>query len=161
MPSTRSDSADSPATVSRTRRVGSKPQQRASGRQSAREASPRILIVEDDYLAATEAEAALSDAGYEVIGPAISANEAVRIARSEQPALIVMDIRLSGKRDGVDAAREILETTGIHCIFATAHNTSEVRERAAAACPLGWLPKPYSTEALLGAIESALAKSKP
>jgi DNA-binding NarL/FixJ family response regulator len=118
----------------------------------------RILLVEDDYLAATDAEAALLDAGFEVIGPAISAEEAIELARTEMPELVIMDIRLTGPRDGIDAAREILRSTGIRSLFATAHSTSAIRNRAEETTPLGWLAKPYTPQALVDSVRAALAR---
>ncbi len=119
---------------------------------------PRILIVEDDYLVAMEAEAALVEAGFEAAGIATSAEEAVKLAKSERPTLAVMDIRLIGRRDGVDAALEIFRETGVRCIFATAHHTLETHARAAPTAPLGWLPKPYSMDDLVETIRFALAE---
>jgi len=116
----------------------------------------RILIVEDDYLVAMEAEAAVVEAGFEAAGIASSAEEAVKLAKSERPTLVVMDVRLIGKRDGVDAALEIFRETGVRCIFATAHHTSATRSRAALVAPFGWLPKPYSMADLVEMIESAV-----
>jgi two-component system, response regulator PdtaR len=118
----------------------------------------RVLIVEDDYLVAMEAEVALVEAGFEAAGIANSAEEAVRLAKSERPTLVVMDIRLIGKRDGIDAALEIFQETGVRCIFATAHHTLATRTRAAPTAPLGWLPKPYSMEDLIDTIKSAVAE---
>jgi DNA-binding response OmpR family regulator len=121
---------------------------------------PKILLVEDDYIVAMEAEHALTEAGYQIIGPASSAATAVSLAATECPALVIMDIRLSGKRDGIDAAREIFETTGIRCVFATAHTTPEIRARAESLDPLDWLAKPYSGENLVERVRAALTKFK-
>lgn len=110
---------------------------------------PRILVVEDDYLVALQAEAVLLDAGFEVVGVAASAEEAVALAARERPAVALMDIRLAGGRDGIDAAVEIFRNSGIRSIFATAHTDARTRARAAAAEPLGWLPKPYTSESLV------------
>ncbi len=118
----------------------------------------KILIVEDDYLAASEIEDVLREAGYEIAGIADSAPAAVKLARAETPTLIIMDIRLIGRVDGVDAALEIFRDTGIRCIFATAHYDASVRARAQAADPLGWLPKPYAPHALIAMVRHALAK---
>ncbi|HEY7243893.1 MAG TPA: response regulator [Xanthobacteraceae bacterium] len=117
----------------------------------------RILIVEDDFLAATDMEAVLTEAGYQVAGIAGRADEAVRLAKAESPDLIVMDIRLIGKADGVDAALEIFRETGIRCIFATAHHDARMRSRAEGAAPLGWLPKPYAPHALIAMVDRAAA----
>ena len=103
----------------------------------------RILIVEDEFLVAMQAEAALADAGYNVGGIASSAEEALEIAEAERPVLVVMDIRLAGKRDRIDAALELFSKFGIRCVFASAHQDKEARMRGEPARPLAWLPKPY------------------
>jgi DNA-binding NarL/FixJ family response regulator len=98
-------------------------------------------------------EGDLRDAGFEVVGIAHSADDAVAMAKTERPDIVLMDIRLVGKRDGVDAAREIYEATGIRSIFATAHGDPETVGRAQSAAPLGWLHKPYGRDSLLSTIE--------
>ncbi len=82
------------------------------------------------------------------------------MAASIRPALVLMDIRLAGRMDGVDAALALFRAYGIRCIFATAHNDPEVRRRAAPAEPLGWLPKPYAMPALLAAVRQGFADLK-
>jgi len=118
--------------------------------------SGRILIVEDDYLVATEIEAALADAGFDLAGVAASAEEALQLAAAQRPSLVVMDIRLAGDRDGIDAAIELFREHGIRCIFATAHYDADTRSRAVAAAPLGWLQKPYAVATLLQMVRQAL-----
>ena len=118
----------------------------------------RILIVEDDFLAAIEMETALVEAGYQIAGVANRAEDAVRLAKAETPTLAIMDIRLIGKADGVDAALEIFRETGIRCIFATAHYDAHMRSRAQPAAPLGWLPKPYAPRALVAQVKRALTE---
>jgi DNA-binding NarL/FixJ family response regulator len=121
---------------------------------------PRILIVEDDYVVGLELENALSEAGFGVVGTANSAEEAVRLAISERPILAVMDIRLAGKRDGIEAALEMFNTCGVRCIFATAHHDARTRARATKAAPLGWLPKPYQLDGLISMICAAVTELK-
>ena len=127
----------------------------------ADQARPRILIVEDEYLAAAELKDGLADAGYEVVGIARTADQALALARSEKPLLAIMDIRLVGPRDGVDAALEIFSETGVRCIFATALHDGETRRRAESAAPLGWLPKPYVVTSVLDMVRRALAELQP
>jgi DNA-binding NarL/FixJ family response regulator len=115
-----------------------------------------ILLVEDDFLVGMEVETGLQEAGYEVAGVAATADEAVALAAARRPALVVMDIRLASERDGVDAAVEIFRTLGIRSLFASAHGDAEVRARAVAARPLGWVAKPYRVETLLAAVAKAL-----
>lgn len=119
---------------------------------------PRILIVEDDYVVGLDLENGLSDAGFEIVGIATSAAEAVRLAGSKHPNLAIMDIHLSGKRDGVDAAIEMFTAYGVRSIFATAYHDDHTRRSADKAAPLGWLPKPYQLEGLISLIESAIAE---
>lgn len=118
---------------------------------------PRILLVEDDYFVALELEHELSDAGFDVVGIATTAEEAVKIAKSENPDLAIMDVRLDGQRDGVDAAIELFTAAGVRSIFTTAHGDAQTRRRAAEAHPLGWVQKPYSPDAVITLVNSVLA----
>lgn len=114
------------------------------------------MIVEDDYLIASEIEHALLEAGFEIAGVAASAAEAVEMAAARRPTLAVMDVRLTGPRDGIDIALELFGTHGIRCIFATAHLNPQARERARPAQPLAWVPKPYAMHALVAAVRRAV-----
>jgi len=114
-----------------------------------------ILIVEDEFLVGIEAEAALNEAGFEVVGIAASAENAIAMAASLRPSVVVMDIRLAGERDGVDAALELFRDYGIRCLFATAHQDETVRKRASPALPLGWLNKPYTGASLVKSVRQA------
>ena len=113
-------------------------------------------MVEDEFLIAAAVETDLTDGGFKVVAVANTADDAVRLACETRPDLIIMDIRLVGVRDGVDAALEIFAETGIRCVFATAHADAQCKAKAVAASPLGWLQKPYGREALIGAVENAL-----
>jgi CheY-like chemotaxis protein len=95
----------------------------------------KVLIVEDDHLVAIEAEYALLEAGYEVAGIAATAAEAFALARTEKPDIVVMDIRLAGDRDGIDAAIELFTDSGLRSLFASAHGDAATRSRAQAAKP--------------------------
>jgi DNA-binding NarL/FixJ family response regulator len=137
----------------------------AQGRENSRSGAsekelepPRILVVEDDFVVSLEVESALTEAGFEVVGVANSAEEAEHRASEQRPDLIVMDIRLATDRDGVDAALTIFRATGIRSIFATAHADALTKERAAAARPLAWVAKPYSMTSLVGTVKDALSE---
>ncbi len=121
---------------------------------------PRILVVEDEYLVAMMMENDLGEAGFNIVGIANSADKAVAMALTERPDLIIMDIRLIGERDGIDAAQEIFTKTAIRCLFATAHGDVQSKTRAEAASPLGWLQKPYGRAALIGAVRQAVEQLK-
>ena len=129
------------------------------GAPAPQKSIPRVLIVEDDYLVSGEMEAVLIGAGFAVVGIAASAAEAVELAISQEPHLVVMDIALEGARDGVEAALEIFNAKRIRCLFATAYHDPDTRRRAEPCSPLGWLPKPYTTEALIVAVRDALRRA--
>jgi DNA-binding NarL/FixJ family response regulator len=128
---------------------------RGGATRAAAEAA-RILIVEDEYLVALEMEGQLTEAGFEIVGIAGSAEEAVTHGAAQRHELVIMDIRLKGRRDGIDAALELFAQHGIRCVFVTAHHDAEARARAQAANPLAWLPKPYSMPSLIDVVRRAL-----
>lgn len=115
----------------------------------------QVMIVEDDFLIASEMEGALTQAGFEVTGVASSAEEALELAAKQRPTLAVVDISLRGDRDGVDAALELFAKHGIRCVFATAHHNALTRSRAEPANPLAWLAKPYAMWALVEIVQRA------
>jgi two-component system, response regulator PdtaR len=116
-----------------------------------------ILVVEDELWAALDMEWVVRKLGHEVIGPAATAEEAIRLAEAEMPDLVLMDIRLANGSDGVTAAIEIRRRFGITSLFVSAHGELATRQRAEAAEPAGFIEKPFAPETLAGAIEKALA----
>jgi CheY-like chemotaxis protein len=126
----------------------------------ARLAGQRILIVEDNHFVAHQCQQVLTGAGCEVVDIVTSADDAVRVALERRPRLVLMDIYLPGKRDGIDAAIEIFERFGIRSIFASAPMDSAAKARAETARPLAWLPKPFSDRKLLATVESAKAHTE-
>jgi two-component system, response regulator PdtaR len=133
----------------------------SAGSNKHTEPPARILVVEDDFVVAVGIERALSDARFDVAGVAASADEAVELAGSQKPSLIVMDVRLAGERDGIHAAVEIFQKLGIRSIFATAHYDPRSIERAKPAMPLSWIQKPYSMVSLVNAVRDALRELNP
>ena len=75
-------------------------------------ASVRILLVEDESIVAMDMERRLSTLGYSVIEHVLSGEDAVAKAEQEKPDLILMDIHLKGKMDGIQAAERIKSTLG-------------------------------------------------
>ena len=118
----------------------------------------RVIIAEDDFLIAMQTEQALSTAGLEVVGITITAQEVLDLARQKRPALVIMDIRLAGRHDGIDAARELFQQLNIRCIFATANDDLRTRERAQCFAPFGWLTKPYTMKSLIDSVTDALVE---
>ena len=129
-----------------------------SGRDERSAAATRVLIVEDDFLVASEAEVALIEAGFEVAAVVASAEDAIAAASKQRPDIAIVDIRLAGKGDGIDAAIALFQDYGVPCIFATAHSDAYARSRAEPAQPLGWLQKPYSMPSLVRLVRDAMDK---
>jgi DNA-binding response OmpR family regulator len=117
----------------------------------------RVLIVEDDYMVALSNEWALSDAGFEVVGTVASGEEALVAAAQARPDLVLMDIRLAGGMDGIDAALA-LRAQGIRCVFASANTDPGTVARGEAAEPLDWIRKPFADVALVAAVRKAMSR---
>lgn len=118
----------------------------------------RILIVEDEGLIARDIENMVNNAGYEVCGVASSGEESIEMANRTQPDLILMDIILRGKMDGVEAAEKIRERHNIPVIYLTAHTDENTLQRAKLTEPLGYTLKPVEHKELMTVIEMALYK---
>jgi two-component system, response regulator PdtaR len=126
------------------------------------EASPgpdqvRVLIADDASIVRLDLRQALAELGYEVCGEAANGNEAVRLAETEAPDLIVMDIKMP-ELDGIEAVRRILQKRSLPVVMLTAYGDSETISRAVEAGVFAYLVKPYRTQDLKPAIEAALAR---
>lgn len=119
-------------------------------------ATARILIVEDQHLAALDCEQELARAGFECVGIANTAAEAMLLATRQRPDLILMDVRLASRTNGIEMAKEIYDQCGIRCLFVTEQTDPDLRRDAEATRPLGWIEKPYTSTDLISAIERAL-----
>ena len=112
-----------------------------------------VLIVEDEGLIALEMMEFLTREGYRVPEPVSSGEEAVERCRGPRlPDLILMDITLAGKIDGIEAARRIREQFMVPVIILTAREDDRTVKRIRELAPEGYLVKPASREELLAAI---------
>lgn len=115
-----------------------------------------ILIVEDDPLVASYIRDVLEESGFSVIGTASSGPEALALVGEVTPALALVDIRLSGKMDGIEVAQELQRRFAIRSIFLTGMDDPETLERAKIVAPLGFLRKPFRPSQVYNALQSAL-----
>jgi CheY-like chemotaxis protein len=116
-----------------------------------------ILIVEDEGLIALHLMEILTNAGYRVLEPMASGEEALRyLEESAPPDLILMDITLDGSLDGIETALQIRKRYEIPVIFLTAHSNSLITVRAKEASPCGYIVKPVMEKDLLDHVERAL-----
>ncbi len=104
----------------------------------------RIIVVEDENIVARDLAMSLEDMGYEVTSVTGRGEEAVRRSGEERPDLVLMDIVLSGKMDGIEAADLIRTRLGIPVIYLSAHSDPMTLERAKLTEPSGYLIKPFS-----------------
>jgi PAS domain S-box-containing protein len=115
----------------------------------------RILIVEDEAIVAADLENKLNRLGYHVVGSSAHGAEAVDLTGYHLPDVILMDIRLAGPMDGIEAAEIIRSKHGLPVIFLTAHSDQTTLERARLTEPFGYILKPYDERELRTSIEMA------
>jgi PAS domain S-box-containing protein len=120
----------------------------------------RILVVEDEAIVALDIARALRARGYALVDIVNSAAAAIETARTQRPHLVLMDIRLQGESDGIEAARQIERDLGVPVIFLTAHADENTIERAKEAKPYGYLLKPFEDTELITGVELALSKHR-
>ena len=119
---------------------------------------PRILIVEDEEIVAADISEYLQQMGYLAVGQAASGEQAIGLAGELRPDLVLMDIRLEGKMDGVVAAKEIRQRFHIPSVFLSAYSEEATIQRAKLAEPFGYILKPFEGRELRATIEMALYK---
>lgn len=117
-----------------------------------------ILVVEDESLTAVDIMGILQKAGYNTIGPALSADEAIKYCEENKPLVVLMDIRLKGSADGVAAALEIHDKYDVPVVYITAHSDNDTIERVKQSDPYGYILKPFSERDLLLSVELAIHK---
>lgn len=122
--------------------------------------SEKILVFEDEGVTALHLERTLTRAGYEVAGVHESADEVENLVRSTDPDLVLMDIRLRGTADGVDAARFVHESFGIPVVIVTAHNDQATRRRIDSSGAHGIVLKPFEEREIVVAVQSALHRHR-
>ncbi len=117
-----------------------------------------ILIVEDEAIVAENLRSKIEQLGYEVAGIAANSEEAVEMALRLLPQLVLMDIRLDGRNDGIQAAEEIRARYDVPVIYLTAHSDPATLARAKLTGPFGYIIKPFEMRDLATQIELALYK---
>lgn len=117
----------------------------------------RVLIAEDEALIRLDLAEMLREEGYEVIGEAGDGQEAVEMAESLRPDLVIMDVKMP-RRDGIDAASEIAGKRIAPIVILTAFSQRELVERARDAGAMAYLVKPFSINDLVPAIEVAVSR---
>ncbi|HEY6009728.1 MAG TPA: response regulator, partial [Geobacteraceae bacterium] len=118
--------------------------------------SVRILVVEDEGLAAELLKGVLRNMGHEVCAVTAYGEDAVEKAVELRPELILMDIKLRGTMSGFEAAEKIREHLDVPVVYLTAFTDDETLARAKVTQPFGYLQKPFRSRELHSAIDIAI-----
>ena len=120
----------------------------------------KILVVEDEKIVAYDIQHTLKELGYDVLAMASSGEEAIEKTGKTYPDLVLMDIRLKGAMDGIEAAEQIRERFNIPVVYLSAHADDSTLQRAVATQSYGYILKPFKEKELQTTIETALYKHK-
>ncbi|OPY26178.1 MAG: putative diguanylate cyclase [Methanocella sp. PtaU1.Bin125] len=124
------------------------------------EVKERILVVEDEAIVLLDLKNRLNTLGYVIVGSSSYGEEAIKKADETRPDIVLMDIGLKGKIDGVEAADQIKKTLNIPIIYLTANSDFNTLQRAKVTEPFGYILKPFDERELRTTIEMALYKHK-
>lgn len=118
----------------------------------------KLLIVEDEGIVALNIQRRLEGIGYSVVANVSSGEEAIEAAEEASPDLVLMDIKLEGNVDGIEAAAQIRSRFQIPIVYLTAYTNEETLNRAKLTEPYGYILKPFEARDLATTIEVALYK---
>ncbi|HPG40279.1 MAG TPA: response regulator [bacterium] len=116
--------------------------------------SPKVMIVEDEAITAKCLKMDLEELGIIVLNPVAKGEDAVKIALQEKPNLILMDIRLAGGMDGVEAAEEIIRQMNIPIVFMSGFATDYIKQRTIKTQPIEFLAKPVDIYKIIQIIKA-------
>jgi DNA-binding LytR/AlgR family response regulator len=119
----------------------------------------KIGIVEDDLIIARAISEMLVECGYDVTEPATRYSEAISMIEEEEPDLLLLDIKISGKLDGVMVAKTVNEQFGTPFIFLTGNSDTATIDKTTSLSPAAFLIKPVSQHQLYATIQIALTNS--
>jgi DNA-binding NarL/FixJ family response regulator len=121
----------------------------------------KILVVEDEAIVAKDLEYQLIKLGYDVVGCAVSFAGALEEAERLSPDLVLMDIQLRNKRDGIEAARLLRQHYGLAVIFMTAYSDPTTLRRASDVDPAGYLPSRSTNASCRRRLKSPCTSARP
>ncbi|HEV8462538.1 MAG TPA: response regulator [Gaiellaceae bacterium] len=116
-----------------------------------------VLIGEDETLIRLDIRTSLEDSGYDVGGEARDGLEAVELARTLEPDVVILDVKMP-QLDGIEAARQILAERPVPILLLTAYSNEKLVERAGEVGVFAYLVKPFRANELKPAIQTAIAR---
>jgi len=118
--------------------------------------SRRALIVDDEFLIAFDVEASMHELGFDICAVASNERDAIQLAKSNPPDVVVMDVYLNGTRAGIEAARWLREVCGVPVVFMTAQIDKSTLDRIRTVMPgAPVLSKPVYRDTLAKAVSAA------
>jgi len=120
----------------------------------------KVLVIEDEAIVAEDISQRLRRMGYSVVGPVNAGEDGMLLAEQTRPDLVLMDIVLKGRMDGVETAEMISQHLAIPVVFLTAHGDPATFARAKSTVPRGYVLKPFSEADLHRTIEVALGQHR-
>ncbi len=122
--------------------------------------SAKILVVEDDSNVAQVMRIRLESYGFRVCDIVSSGWDAIRVAETLVPDIVIMDIKISGNIDGIETAHRIHSLIQVPIIYLSSYSDKDLLERAQETGPFGYITKPYNGKQLCVTVEMALSKHK-
>lgn len=120
----------------------------------------KIIVVEDEVLVADELKLRIENFGHSVPHVLGSGEKAIEAIKECTPDLVIMDIRLKGKIDGIQTAEIIHKEYDVPVVYLTAYSDKKTLDRAKVTVPYGFIIKPFDEKDLYNTIEMALYKHK-
>ncbi len=122
--------------------------------------NPTLLIVEDDGILAANLGLLVGSLGYQVLGPTATGEEALNLLDRHSADLVLMDIALGGRLNGIETAESITRTFGLPIIFLSGYSQDPLLEQAKAVSPYGYLVKPVSERELAAVVAMSLHRAE-
>jgi CheY-like chemotaxis protein len=120
----------------------------------------RILLVEDENIVAKDIKNMLMELGYLVCGPVSSGPEAIKSVKEKNPSLVLMDIKLKGEMDGIEASKRIHKIINIPIIYMTSYTDDQTFNRAKRTNHQGYLVKPLEKFEIKDVIDQAIKNTR-
>ena len=120
-----------------------------------------MLIVEDEAIIALEIKLCLRKAGHEVMGLAVCSEEALSNLERNHVDLVLIDISINGRMDGIQLAEIVSERYGIPFIYLTGNSDEETRKRAMESKPSGYIVKPFSWNEIRNTVDAVYPAPEP
>jgi DNA-binding LytR/AlgR family response regulator len=120
--------------------------------------APKILILESQMIIAADVSLQFSKLGYDVIGINTRSEEALKTIQNNRPDIVIMNIEMQGKADGLKIARTILETYQIPVVFLSANTDKEIFKGVIDTKPYAFITKPFDKKGLKRGIETTLKR---